>query len=85
MKNPLAFLHCVPAREEKAFTEKDSRVGRVSQLRQLLKEVMVSQVVTFLLAGILGNSRGGGCPNRCHQPLGTGPRATITLLSEDCT
>lgn len=42
MKNPLAFLHRVPAREEKAFAEKDGRVGRVSQLHQLLKEVMVS-------------------------------------------
>ena len=85
MKNPLAFLHCVPAREEKAFTDKDGRVGRVSQLRQLLREAMVSRVVTFLLAGLLGNSRKGGCPDRCHQPLGTGPRATVTLLSEDCT
>ena len=42
MKNPLAFLHRVPAREEKAFTEKDGRVGRASQLHQLLKEAMVS-------------------------------------------
>jgi len=42
MKNPLAFLHCVPAREEKAFTDKDGRVERVSQLRRLLKEAMVS-------------------------------------------
>lgn len=56
MKNPLAFLHRIPAREEKAFIHQDGRERRVSQLRHLLKEATVSAEVTILLAGILGES-----------------------------
>ena len=56
MKNPLAFLHRIPAREEKAFMHKEGQTRRVSQLRHLLKEATVSPEVTFLLAGILRES-----------------------------
>ena len=51
MKNPLAFLHCVPARDETAFICKEGLVE--SQLWQLLNEVTVSPRGDTMLVPLL--------------------------------
>lgn len=41
MENPLAFLHCIPAREQRGFVHRGGLAETCARLRQLLKEVML--------------------------------------------